>query len=215
MDTTFLKQSINSSQHCQRNWDLSKTIDPAHMDVFIHAVTQCPSKQNHAYYTVKFITNRDIIEQILDHTWSNKSNKHLPGPGRTNPQVLANLLVLFEGYSYEQTLDNLFAHPDGKIFFEKEGPDKIKNLALISTLTSIGIASGYLNLIANQLGYKTGFCECFDQLEIAKIVNTTQVPKLFLGIGYPDDNKERWRHHVDDSRVVTKPKEPIEYSIIS
>ena len=27
---------------------------------------------------------------------------------------------------------------------------------------SIGIASGYLNLISTMLNYKTGYCACFD-----------------------------------------------------
>jgi nitroreductase len=215
MDISLLKQAIDSSQHCQRNWDLTKSIDPSHMDAFVHAVTQCPSKQNHACYTVKFITNRDIIEQIYNNTYSDKSNKYTIGDGRLNPQVLANVLVLFEGYSDEYILNKLHAAPDGNLILEKEGYNRFKDIVLISVLTSIGIASGYLNLIANQLGYKTGFCECFDKQEVAKILNTTNTPRLFLGIGYPDDTKKHFYNHVDNSIISPIPKSSIDYSFVN
>ena len=215
MDISLLKQAIDSSQHCQRNWDLTKSIEPSHMDAFIHAVTQCPSKQNHACYTVKFITNRDIIEQIHNNTYSAKHTKFEGGIGRTNPQVLANMLVLFESHSDEYILNKLNSLAPGQVMLEKEEYNSVKEVILISVLTSIGIASGYLNLIANQLGYKTGFCECFDKQEIAKILNTTNNPRLFLGIGYPDDTKKSYFHHVDNSLIERKPKETIDYSFVN
>jgi nitroreductase len=215
MDTILLKQAIDSSQHCQRNWDLSKEIPQEHMNIFIHAVTHCPSKQNFSYYSVKFITNRNMIEQIHNNSYTAKDVKYISGLGRTNPQVLANLLVLFESHTDEYFLNKLKSSSIGEAFLEKDGYEKFSSMMLSSVLTSIGIASGYLNLIANQLGYKTGFCECFDIKEIAALIGTTNKPKLFLGIGYPDDTKQSYFHHVDNSRIPPKPKETIEYSFIN
>jgi nitroreductase len=216
MDTILLKQAIDSSQHCQRNWDLTKKIDPAHIDIFIHAVTQCPSKQNHSYYSVKFITNRDIIEKIHNHTYSDKNTNCISGLGRTNPQVLANLLVLFEGHPEEYFLNKLKSSPIGEQYLEKDGHVKFNRLVLSSSFTSIGIASGYLNLIANQLGYKTGFCECFDPKEVATLLGTNNMPRLMLGIGYPDEEKPSYSYHqIDNYRIPPKIKETIEYSFIN
>ena len=43
-------KAIHRSQHTQRNYDLSKKIPQADLDLIIEAATQCPSKQNIAYY---------------------------------------------------------------------------------------------------------------------------------------------------------------------
>jgi hypothetical protein len=44
-----IKKAITKGQHCQRNWDLYKDIPEEDMDLLIHSVTQCPSKQNTAF----------------------------------------------------------------------------------------------------------------------------------------------------------------------
>ena len=56
------------SQHCQRNWDLSRSLPEEDIKTLQTAVTQCSSKQNRVFYKVHFITNRDIIESIYDKT---------------------------------------------------------------------------------------------------------------------------------------------------
>ena len=58
------KKAVITSQHCQRNWDLNKVIPEQDIEIFKHVVTNCPSKQNIAYYDVYFINNRKIIEEI-------------------------------------------------------------------------------------------------------------------------------------------------------
>ena len=59
--------SIDRSQHCQRNWDLTKTISDSDVATLVHSVTQCPSKQNYAYYRVHVITDRNTIQLSLIH----------------------------------------------------------------------------------------------------------------------------------------------------
>ena len=46
---TDIKKSIIRSQHCQRNWDLAKEVYEADLELMLHSVTQCPSKQNAAF----------------------------------------------------------------------------------------------------------------------------------------------------------------------
>jgi xanthine dehydrogenase molybdopterin-binding subunit B len=63
-----IKKSIIKSQHCQRNYDLSKAIPQDDLDVLIYAATNCPSKQNIAYYKVHVITNQEVISNIHNMT---------------------------------------------------------------------------------------------------------------------------------------------------
>ena len=64
MNHTEVKKAIIRSQHCQRNWDLQKQIPQDDIDLIVHSVTNCPSKQNISFYKVHVITNRQFIENI-------------------------------------------------------------------------------------------------------------------------------------------------------
>ena len=43
-----VKKAVLRSQHCQRNWDLTKEIEQDDLDLIAHSLTNCPSKQNMA-----------------------------------------------------------------------------------------------------------------------------------------------------------------------
>lgn len=212
IDIQELKNKISESQHCQRNWDLTNLIPQEHIDIFVHAVTQCPSKQNISHYSVKFITNREIIEQIYNNTWvpiaSNSTQR-----SRGNPQVLANLLVLFERKSLDR-LDGVAGERTYDIDDNNEFGFDVNEIHARDSITSIGIAAGYLNLIAHQLGYKTGFCACFNTEQIEKILKTDHDPMLFLGIGHSNDNVD-WRiDHQTTRKILSFSKQTIECSFI-
>ena len=88
-----LISTITESQHCQRNWDLSKTIPKEDLDIFIHTVKEAPTKQNRIFYKVKFISDRDLIQKMYDTTnsfWNRDKGELI-----TNAQTYANLLVIF------------------------------------------------------------------------------------------------------------------------
>ena len=63
----MIEKAVHKSQHCQRNWDLTKEVPERDLRVMETAVTQCPSKQNYAYYKPYLITNREIIQSIYKH----------------------------------------------------------------------------------------------------------------------------------------------------
>ena len=107
----ILTKAIDRSQHCQRNFDLDKTISSEDMKKLTHAVTQCPSKQNVALYEAHFITNRDLIEAMHQTTQGFDYPKEDGTVGyQTNSQVLANLVVVFTKVPID---DNLFAEEEG------------------------------------------------------------------------------------------------------
>ena len=46
VEKSDIKKAIIRSQHCQRNWDLTKKIPSEDIKMIETAVTNCPSKQN-------------------------------------------------------------------------------------------------------------------------------------------------------------------------
>jgi len=209
----YINEKILASQHCQRNWDLSKEIPQEDLDLIITAATQCPSKQNVAYYNIHAITNRDIIEAIHNNS-DGFTIQQNPYKSTTNTQVLANLLIVLEPIDVNVTNrqdalrnDQTIALADGtisdiaEIILERD-----KNIA-------IGIATGYVNLTAALLGYYTGFCACFSRDKVKEILNLKNEAVLLLGIGFKDDTLDRKIQHTDHRYVYpAKQKQEINVS---
>ncbi len=148
-----IKKTVIRSQHVQRNWDLTKQIPEQDLELLIHAVTNCPSKQNFAFYKVHFITNREKIESIHALT---EGLRNMKGEMSTNSQTLANLLVVFEDLDPSQELIDKW---------------KLRDKGNLETLKrdqqmAVGVAAGYLNVIASMLGYGTGCCACYNDEEV-------------------------------------------------
>ena len=91
MFNQMIKKSIHKSQHCNRNWDLSKTIPQEDVDLIVESATQCPVKQNLNFYKTHVITDRDKIEKIHNAT----AGFFIDGVRHTNSQTLANVLLAF------------------------------------------------------------------------------------------------------------------------
>ena len=209
-----ISKAIVKSQHCQRNFDLTKRIPEEDMKIMMNAVTECPSKQNIAYYKVHFIEDRDLIEDIHSHTRGFVTNKHESGY-ETNTQVLANLLVLFERRLPDNLLgdDNVVRNEQTR-HFEKTGQWEDEELLTKDVHTSLGIAAGYLNLTASLLGYRTGCCQCMDAEKIQDAALLEDIPLLLMGIGYHQQGVNRRQHHIrDDFLFRSKKKMPIETKV--
>ena len=203
-----LKEIIHKSQICQRNWDLSEEIPQEHVDLIVEAVTQSPTRQNIPFYNVDVVTDRSLINSIHNNSaffkikpgmelseysravvkgsddW--KSEKDEEGViTKTNPQVLAPLLLVFSA-NEETYYDNQLRHGRGsaeRVKWEKD------------VSLSIGVASGFAKLISTQLGYVSGFCACYGE-EIDKLIGSSV--RLFLGIGKPDKNKKYTESHIEE-----------------
>lgn len=197
IDHQEIKKAIVKSQHCQRNWNLEKQIPEEDIDLMLHAVTNCPSKQNHAYYSVYAITDRNIIERIHAET----GGFYIVPEKRTvtNSQTLANVLFVFT--------DNTQNSPRIKNQIDLYGDttDTIKT----SLHTNVGVASGYLNLTATILGYSTGCCQCFDENAVKEILDTKDNVVLMMGVGYKSDVSRRIHHADKDITFPSFKKEEI------
>lgn len=188
---SMIKKSVIKSQHCQRNWNLDKTIPDEDLDVIETAITQCPSKQNLVFYTPYMIQDRQVIEKI--HSCTNGFVRIEDGVTETNSQTLANLLIVFvQNSAYLKGKTRNTQIPDASV-------QKNKDILHNDKMLSAGIAAGYCNLTATMLGYSTGCCTCFDDAKIQEILNVDESVLLLMGVGYPDDTRNRREHHKNNN----------------
>lgn len=129
----------------------------------------------------------------------------------TNPQVLGNLLVAFiadrdpsEGYRVRSERQNgIHLSRDYQSLETKRDAD-----------VALGIATGYLTLTANMLGYSSGCCQCHDEMEISELLGETSPTLLLMGIGYPDTERSRLLHHVSDKKFPSRNKQILVEDVI-
>jgi nitroreductase len=213
VDHKAIKDAIIISQHTQRNWDLSKEIPAADMDLLIHAATQCPSKQNIAYYKTHFITDRKLIEQI--HAVTTFKSRHQKYKIMTNTQVLANLLIVFEKNDFIPSLwEDIPRSNETDAIIQGTQTEADMECLRRDAEMAVGIAAGYLNLTASLMDLRTGCCACFDPEAVQKILGMEREPLLLMGIGYRNANKNRRIHHFNKEVVFSsKIKQPISVKI--
>jgi hypothetical protein len=178
------------------------------MNLLEQAVTECPSKQNVAFYRAHFITDRVLINALHELTRHNSRSAELQT--ETNSQIMANLVVVLER-------NDFVANLEGDIYRSEEteairaGTDTVENEALKRDAEmAVGIAAGYLNLTAAMMGYSTGCCACFDGQGIKDLLKLDQEPMLLMGIGHKDPTRNRRSHHLIPEFIFsTKVKQPI------
>lgn len=198
-----IKKAVIRSQHCQRNFDLSQQIPEQDLETLVYAATNCPSKQNIAFYNLHVITDREIIERVHElapgtHAY-NEAGELI---ATTNSQVLANAIFVYE----QLELDDL----SERGFTKWQNADE----ADIETFkrdraTAIGIASGYVNLTAAMLGYSTGCCQCFLAHDIKEYLGLKNNPAMVQGVGFKDASRNRRLHEKNGLMFPTRKKEEI------
>jgi len=212
-----ITKAVIKSQHCQRNWDLSNEIPSEDLAVLVDCVTQCPSKQNIAFYKAHFITNRETIQAIYDHTDGFTVN-YDPYETTKNTQCLANLLVVFEKHDYTQNLSDgdIPRNREANQIIQDGAPTQLTmNIMEHDRQVAVGVAAGYLNLSASLMGYATGCCSCFYPEGVQEVLGIDGTPLLMMGIGFSNADTNRRVHHEDrDFIFPTKKKQPIEVTFL-
>jgi len=191
-DSQSITKSILKSQRCQRNWDLTKQLSQDQLNLLITAATECPTKQNIPFYCVKIIQDREKIEAIYELTYGPAINKN---EGKKNPQVLANTLIMFCEYDYESNTQP--RNPETHEPIENRS-EYSKMLLNADFNQAIGVASGYVNLVASMMGLQTGCCKCMDSEKVRNLLELdhTETPRLLMGVGFADETKPRTEHHM-------------------
>lgn len=186
-----LLDSVQSFQHCQRNWDLSKTVDDQTIDWLMDIGYNTPTKQNLDSFEIVCIKNREKIKKFSDAATNAPSERHaLPevlidqlSKGRIqNPQTNSNLLFLFflkkEARVSKERQERERGDPSNDIFWR------------ICTNLEIGLAASAIGIAANTIGMRTGFCRCIDHDALpGDILEPYNINKynleVMLGVGYP------------------------------
>jgi nitroreductase len=193
-----LFKAVHRSQHVQRNFDLTRDMPEDDIATIITSATQCPSKQNVAFYKLHVVKDRSTIGHIYSCC------RTIPIPD--NPQVLGNLVLVFEEY---ENYDKESINTNEEIVKQDEQSLKILEQ---DRFTALGIAIGYVNLVSSQLGYGTGCCSCIlDVPKLKALLELKREPLLVMGIGYAQEGKNRRVHHLRQNKVfATRKKQPIE-----
>ena len=196
---TDIKSIVDRSQICTRNWDHSKTIPEEHIDIFLHTLQNCPSKQNFAFYKIHLITDKEMQSQILEET----RIFTLPnGVTVTNSQNMANILIVFEKPNYS---DTMLKRNEKYTWFNTQPEWELDR----DSWMNIGVAAGYLNYIAHSLGYETGYCAGLHQENVKNIIGCENNIELMMGIGFRDMELDQRDHHFGEGRFPHYRKEPI------
>tara|TARA_B100001027_G_C16234117_1_gene316183 strand:- start:236 stop:766 length:531 start_codon:yes stop_codon:yes gene_type:complete len=150
-------------------------MSPEDVDLIVSVAKGMPTKQNLPYYTVLYSLDRRFIERVHDLS----IDPHNPRSIGRNTQTLAHMLVIY--------LDNW---TDKKIK-EQTRDDWRDNYNM-----SVGVSAGATSLFSNQLGYRTGFCQCYDTNSINKILKEEygieeKIKGTILGIGIPNNKYKR------------------------
>jgi nitroreductase len=215
MQTTYkdISDAVIRSQHCQRNFDLSKKIPQDDLDLIIHSVTNCPSKQNIAYYKVHAITDQKTIEKI--HLLTDGFTKNYEtGETTTNSQVLANLLLVFEMEDF--TVNSLGSQRNLQTvrLTDSDLTPEDWNAFKKDSHMSTGVAAGYANLTASIIGYNTGCCACFDNEAIKEELGLKNDVMLLMGIGFKNEEVNRRVHPQTGFKFPTLKKQKIDVNYI-
>ena len=211
----MIKKSIHKSQHCNRNWDLSKKMPQEDIDLIIEAATQCVTKQNLNHYKTHVITDRTLIEEIEAATaipdFGSEDNEfrgydgvqgYDEGFGPTNSQISAHTVLAFvedEPYQFgEEIREPLESSREMR---GKTGDGKMSVSYKEDRDQAVGIAAGYVNLVATMMGYSTGCCKCFHMDKINKALGVPEGKNtvLLMGVGIADPARQRQEHHSDAS----------------
>jgi nitroreductase len=184
----LLKKYAETAERCQRNYDITQLLPKEHVDYILSVCTTMPSKNNKNLYRLLAIQNTSISKKIyIKGAWAagDPNLKEVPNQYR-NGQVYAPLLLIWDGSIC----------PKGRNSREDH-------------LMAVGISSGAAALAAAELGYKTGFCVCFEEKKVEGVLNkhigqTLNLKiTLMLGIGLPDSRFDRKECVLNDKVVYT------------
>lgn len=198
MITTQLIAASKNAEHCQRNWDRSQSITLADVQALVDIATNMPTKQNEEYYQLVVSVNPELNRLIyrLSIDPDNSTTIH------RNAQLDAHAVFVWFLQNPEQlsmsdkknVIPSMIVKPEQLSMSDKKNRAGFFDDFRLNAKTSIGISSGAVALSACQMGYRTGFNQCFDadllkdlmiEWGIENLTDEYNRPELALGVGIP------------------------------
>lgn len=208
-----------TTRRCQRNWDHSKPITKDVVEFLTKVATLSPSKQNDRHYGVCVVTNKDILAKIQDDfTWG--IHARIQGDrAMRNSQMHSPLAFVYGFIKREDWYEDWIPSAKGDI--DKESFNNVDNLEeewqesnFRDCFSSINLSAGQIAIAAAMIGLKTGYSFNLrynaktdkDWQDILQIDDPSFSPKLYVGVGYPNE-KLPWHVSEDLEMLVSDPKD--------
>lgn len=181
------------AEHCQRNWDHSQSIPLEDVQALVDIATNMPSKQNVEYYQLVVSVNPQLNRLIYNLSIDPDNPKTI----HRNAQL--NTHAVFIWFLNKPEKLNMTVNENTAGFFDDFN---------LNAKTAIGISSGAVALSACQMGYRTGFNQCFEAYKLRDLMiewgidnlsDGKNTPELTLGVGIPPYTDTPWNHVLDDN----------------
>ena len=192
------REILNNIQKCQRNWDYSKfniknQVHREYVDELLWVAQNTPTKQHEGYFDIYWTADRNLIQEMSRYTWGNTHRREPPSNWR-NSQSNASVYILWIA---KEPNSQLNSNADGTL------KDNKHHERWLNAYVSIGISMGLTARAAAKMGFATGFNKNHNDLNgddfwenklgiLNEIKEGTKRITYGLGIGYPQENKERW-----------------------
>ena len=194
-------------QKCQRNWDYEKfdIINPMTKGEMITELLwvaeNSPAKQHEGYYDLYYTADRKVISEIYKYTWGNTARRDPPATWR-NAQANASVYMLWVAKE-PITMQNTNA--DGTL------KPNTHHERWLNAYCSIGISLGLTMRAAAKMGFSTGANKNHNDLNgndfwehrlgiFDDIVAGKKKITYGLGIGYPQEGRDRWE--MDETELM-------------
>ena len=192
------REILNNIQKCQRNWNYSKfnIKNQTHKEMIeelLWVAQNTPTKQHEGYFDIYWTADRNLIQEMSRYTWGNTHRREPPSNWR-NSQSNASVYILWIA---KEPNSQLNSNADGTL------KDNKHHERWLNAYVSIGISMGLTARAAAKMGFATGFNKNHNDLNgddfwenklgiLNEVNQGTKRITYGLGIGYPQENKERW-----------------------
>ena len=200
------REILNNIQKCQRNWDYSKfniknQVHREYVDELLWVAQNTPTKQHEGYFDIYWTAYRNLIQEMSRYTWGNTHRREPPSNWR-NSQSNASVYILWIA---KEPNSQLNSNADGTL------KDNKHHERWLNAYVSIGISMGLTARAAAKMGFATGFNKNHNDLNgddfwenklgiLNEVNQGTKRITYGLGIGYPQENKERWES--DETELI-------------
>lgn len=202
IDLDAEKAAVDTVRRCQRNWDLTNGIPEEHIQHWIYMATHSPSKQDEGYFNLYVLTDRELIDRMVKHTWGHTIPvipKVVRGLAR-NPQMGASAYFLFASKDPSTVRT---CKPNGEW-----GDPTYYGRTVQNKYTSIGLAMGMIALSAANMGYSTGFNKCHGQDNSPdhgiwrETLGLTEGENIEFGLGIGHGQEGRAHYETDETEFL-------------
>jgi hypothetical protein len=147
---SYVNQAVEGMAVTWRNKDLDQPLSAHEVEYFSNLAAQTPTKQSNKYFNLFAITNQSLIKKIFYNTKVPLSTTGNRMKQYANSQVISPLLLAWVSCYLE-------VGQTSREYIDLMNDEDI----IIDTHQAVGISAGVVSYEANQKGFVTGYCRCF------------------------------------------------------